>query len=98
MGAGGRQNRGKGVSYERNLKLIDKQNYRVDRYKNGEKVQSRWYDESGKAIRNRDYIHQNSLNNHSFPHDHTWSWEGDKASRGTTPLSPDYINYPDINE
>ena len=41
MGAGGRTNRSKEVSYERNLKPKGKPNSRTDRYKDGKKVQSR---------------------------------------------------------
>lgn len=94
MGAGGRTNRSKEVSYERSLERIGKPNSRTDRYKDGKKVQSRWYDVNGRAERNRDYEHQNAHENHFFPHDHTWDWSKNPP-RGREPLPPDYINYPD---
>ena len=57
MGAGGVPNRGNEISTERRLRSTGKPNSKTDRYKNGKKVQSRWYDQNGKAVRNRDYEH-----------------------------------------
>lgn len=92
MGSGGVPNRGIEISYERSLKPTGKPNTRIDRYKNGKLVQSRWYDKDGKAERNRDYEHQDAHNNHTFPHDHTWDWSKDPPSN-PEPLSPDYGKY-----
>lgn len=93
MGSGGVPNRRIETSYERNLPRTGKPNSRTDRYKNGMKVQSRWYDQNGRAERNRDYSHQGAHNNHSFPHDHKWDWNEKNGKRDPTPLPPDYINY-----
>lgn len=93
MGAGGVPNRSLKISYERSLKPKGHPNSRYDRYKDGELVQSRWYDENGKAIRNRDYKHQNPHNNHFFPHDHNWKWNGDDGDREKDILPPDYENF-----
>ncbi len=93
MGAGGVPNRGIEISVERSLKRTGKPNSRTDRYKNGKMVQSRWYDNDGKAVRNRDYEHQNAHNNHQFPHDHVWTWKGNDGIRGKEPLPPDYERY-----
>lgn len=91
MGSGGVPNRGVDVTYEKKLKITGKPNSRIDRYNsNDEKVQSRWYDKSGNAIRNRDYGHGGS---HEFPHDHSWDWSSGKGTRGTEHLIPDYDNY-----
>lgn len=93
MGSGGVPNRGVEKSYARKLERTYKQNIRVDRYKNGKKVQSRWYDNNGRAIRNRDYEHQDAHHNHTFPHDHEWNWNGDNGTRNPEPLTPDYDNF-----
>jgi len=42
-------NRGVEIVYDRNLKKTGKPNVRVDKYKDGVKIQSRWYDEKGRA-------------------------------------------------
>ena len=91
MGAGGVPNRGVEKSFDRNLKQIGKPNTRIDRYKNGKKVQSRWYDNEGKAVRNRDYYHNG--NKISFPHDHDWNWSSGNGIRGTDHLLPDYDKF-----
>lgn len=95
MGAGGVPNR----TIERiNARSGDlptkstKPNSRYDLYVNGIKIQSRWYDNNCRAIRNRDYAHQDSNNNHIFPHDHIWDWTKSKP-RLPTNLEPDYENY-----
>lgn len=88
MGSGGVPNRTVEISYERSLKTIGKPNSRVDKYnQNGKKVQSRWYDKKGKAVRNRDYTHSNP--NVIVPHDHVWI-EGVRSSEH---LVPDYDNF-----
>ena len=92
MGSGGVTNRGVEKSFERRLDSTGKPNSRVDRYKNGKKVQSRWYDENGRAIRNRDYEHQNPLHDHTFPHDHAWNWNINPP-RIPENLPPDYDNF-----
>ena len=81
-------------------------NSRYDLYVNGIRVQSRWFDANGFAIRNRDYDHQDAHSNHVFPHDHLWFFKGyyiDKHGQirarlerddETNMLNPDYINYP----
>lgn len=86
MGSGGVPNRGIEESYERSLPATHKPNARLDRYKDGQKVQSRWYDKNGMAERNRDYKHGGK---YPFPHDHVWQ----NGSRGQEHLPPDYINY-----
>ena len=70
-----------------------KPNSRYDLYINGKKVQSRWYDDKCRVIRNRDYYHQDAHNNHTFPHDHIWTWERGYAKRIPENLEPDYENY-----
>lgn len=90
MGSGGVTNRSVEKSFERSLEPKGKPNSRIDRYKNGIKVQSRWYDEKGKAIRNRDYVHGGKF---SFPHDHAWIWNGDNGDRIKEHLPPDYDNF-----
>lgn len=89
MGAGGVPNRGVEIVYDRNLKKVGKPNIRVDKYKNGEKIQSRWYDKDGRAIRNRDYKHSGNMN---FPHDHKWDWSKEDP-RGKEHLDPDFDNF-----
>lgn len=93
MGSGGVPNRTIEISYERNLKPIGKPNTRVDRYskKDGKKLQSRWYDEKGRAKRNRDYTSNNGKS--SIPHDHSWNWQSGNGERGEEHLAPDYDNY-----
>lgn len=96
MGAGGVPNRGVESIVGRSGDLPTsgaKPNARYDLYVNGKKIQSRWFDDNGYAIRNRDYKHQNAHNNHYFPHDHTWTWIGDNGRRSKEPLPPDFINY-----
>ena len=95
MGAGGSSSGGVHITYARNLKITDKPNSRSDRYDKDSMtlIQSRWYDEKGRAVRNRDYVHQNAHANHFFPHDHNWNWTDDKGLRGKEPLLPDYENY-----
>lgn len=93
MGAGGIPNKSVKISTERSLKITGTPNSRVDKYKEGKKIQSRWYDNFGRAVRNRDYEHQNAHDNHFFPHDHSWVWQGDKGKRGKEPIPPDYDNY-----
>ena len=90
MGSGGVPNRGVEKTYDRSLQSKGQPNSRIDRYKDGNKVQSRWYDENGKAIRNRDYAHGGDMN---FPHDHDWEWNGDNGVRGIEHLKPDYENF-----
>lgn len=73
MGAGGVPNRTIEIIEGRNGDLPvrgAKPNSRYDLYINGQKIQSRWYDRNGKAIRNRDFTHQDAHRNHNFPHDH----------------------------
>ncbi len=86
MGAGGVPNRGVYKTYDRSLKPTGTPNSRIDRYKNGKKVQSRWYDENSKAIRNRGYAHGGDVD---FPHDHNWRWYGDNGVRGREHIEPD---------
>ena len=49
---------------QRSLKPTGKPNSRTDLYVNGKRKQSRWYDQNGKAIRNRDYFHQDGDHTH----------------------------------
>lgn len=93
MGAGGVPNRTVEVSYERRLEPTGKPNTRVDRHspRDGKKLQSRWYDKNGHAIRNRDYTSNNGKTD--IPHDHVWDWSKGKGERGETHLEPDYDNY-----
>lgn len=95
MGAGGVTNRGVYISYERRLESEGVPNSRVDRLKNGVRVQSRWYDKDGKADRNRDYEHNDTMKSHFFPHDHLWQWRNGRAYRGKELIIPDYEKYPD---
>lgn len=98
MGAGGVPNRTVEIIYGRSGNLatqVSKPNSRYDLISNGKRIQSRWYDAEGKVVRNRDYIHQDVLKNHVFPHDHIWSWINGKPIRDITPVSPDYLRYKD---
>ena len=70
-----------------------KSNSRYDLYVNGERVQSRWFDNLGRVIRNRDYKHQDAHNNHFFPHDHQWDWGKGYPNRNPENLEPDYGKY-----
>ena len=70
-----------------------KPNSRYDLYVNGEKVQSRWFDENGNVVRNRDYGHQDAHNNHTFPHDHNWNWDKGYPARNPENLEPDYEKF-----
>lgn len=94
MGAGGVPNKGNAITVDRRLERHGKPNSRVDRYKNGKKVQSRWHDEKGNALRNIDYSH--SGKNLPFPHDHKWEYNNGFGERGEEHLAPDFENYPDI--
>lgn len=96
MGAGGVPNR--------TIEIVDgrsgdlsirgaKPNSRYDLYVNGVKIQSRWYDKFGNAVRNRDFIHQNPHNNHYFPHDHMWNWVDVKLVRSIEFVESDYKNF-----
>ncbi len=47
----------------------------VDRYKDGVRVQRRWYGRDGFAVRNRDYTNHGNPKQHKIvPHDHRWDW------------------------
>lgn len=70
-----------------------KPNSRYDLYINGKLIQSRWYDENGNVVWNRDYDHQNTHNNHEFPHDHYWKWVNGRAIRSKENLKPNYELY-----
>ena len=82
------------ISGQRSLKPTGKPNSRADLYVNGKRKQSRWYDYKGKAIRNRDYFHQDDDHTHTFPHDHPWEWSK-TPPRSPNGISPDYENYPE---
>lgn len=69
-----------------------KPNSKYNLYENGKLKQSRWFDENGKAVRNRDYFHQDR-GNHTFPHDHEWKWYGNQPHRDDFFIEPDYDNY-----
>ena len=57
----------------RSLPTEGKPNSRKDLYKNGERIQSRWYDANGNPARNRDYSnHGNPAKHPIVPHDHDW--------------------------
>jgi len=73
-------------------------NSRYDLYKRGNHVQSRWYDGEGKAEWDRDYFHPDRLNNHTFPHDHSWVWkksegEGKDIGDRSLPVDVKYVPY-----
>ena len=95
MGSGGVPSGGTYNFYGRvgSLSRTGKPNSRVDLFQNGEKIQSRWYNAEGKAKRNRDFKHGDGSNTHTFPHDHNWTWDGEKGQREKTPLVPDYDNF-----
>ena len=96
MGAGGVPNRTIEIIEGRNGDLPvrgAKPNSRYDLYVNRQKIQSRWYDGNGKAIRNRDFTHQDAHRNHNFPHDHNWRWINNKAIRIADNLEPDYERF-----
>ncbi|MBP3629861.1 MAG: hypothetical protein J6J23_00020 [Clostridia bacterium] len=96
MGSGGVPSGGVVIVHGRNGALMYKNakpNSRCDLYVNGEKIQSRWYDSKGRAMRNRDYKHQDIFKNHKFPHDHVWEWRGEKGIRSENWEDPDYIHY-----
>ena len=96
MGAGGIPSGGIVIVHGRRGDLPTKTshiNSRYDLYVNGVRVQSRWFDGNGLAIRNRDYDHQDAHNNHEFPHDHGWQNVNGQPVRIPTNLDPDYENY-----
>ena len=83
MGAGGIPNRTIEVVYGRRGDLPThgaKPNSRYDLYVDGVIIQSRWFDQDGNVIRNRDFEHQDSHHNHFFPHDHKWKNENNRCS------------------
>ena len=90
MGSGGVPSGGVVITNARSLDKRGKSNSRVDRYKNGVKVQSRWYDAHGRALRDRDYVHGGNV---TFPHDHVWDWSSGVGIRGNEHLAPNYIHY-----
>lgn len=69
---------------------VVKLNSRYDLYVNGVRIQSRWFDHEGKAARNRDYLHNDSMKSHFFPHDHKWTWVAGRPQRKRDGLNPDY--------
>lgn len=85
MGGKGTPSRGVSVVIGRrgSLPIIGIPNSRSDLclYHGGPIVQSRWYDSEGKALRNRDYDHQDAHHTHEFPHDHQWIWDDGKPIR-----------------
>lgn len=96
MGAGGVPNRTVEIIDGRSGDLPTsgaKPNSRYDLYENGRKKQSRWFDDKGRVIRNRDFFHQNPHNNHNFPHDHIWNWDDRGPHRNSENLTPDYDLY-----
>lgn len=90
MGAGGVPNRGVEITEANSLEKTGHPNSKVLRYKNGKLKQARWYDNEGRAIRNRDYAHSGTMD---FPHDHDWDCSSGEAIRGEEHLQPDYKNY-----
>ena len=96
MGAGGVPNRAVEIINGKRGDLPTSKalpNSRYDLYVNGTKVQSRWFDYKGNVVRNRDYIHQDAHHNHSFPHDHMWSWDKGYPERNPTNLEPNYDDF-----
>ena len=60
---------------ERNLPVEGEPNSSQELYDDdGELKQKRYYGPDGKATEDIDYKHQNSHENHEFPHKHTWDW------------------------
>ena len=52
-------------------------NTRTDMYdidKPEDLLQQRWYGPDGKNLWERDWKHDDSHHNHTFPHDHFWNW------------------------
>lgn len=89
MGDGGATSGGTFVfTKARKLEMTGKPNSRSDLYKNGRLKQSRWYDYEGKAVRNRNYFHQNPKGDIPFPHDHTWEWINGKGTRSNGHILP----------
>lgn len=96
MGSGGVPNRTIIVVHGRSGDLPvkgAKPNSRYDLYSNNRRIQSRWFDSKGNAVRNRDYHHQDSNSNHYFPHDHDWDWSGYCPHRDKNPMIPDYNKF-----
>lgn len=101
MGAGGIPSGGIVIVHGRRGDLPIKTshiNSRYDLYVDGVKVQSRWFDANGSAVRNRDFNHQDAHNNHEFPHDHKWEIINGEPFRLPTNLDPDYVNFPVYEE
>lgn len=109
MGAGGIPSGGvvKVIGRRGDLPIVTSHiNSRYDLYVDGTKVQSRWFDANGLAVRNRDFDHQDAHKNHDFPHDHSWRAEGTYIDRHgqirirlirddePDPSGPDYVNFP----
>ena len=97
MGAGGLPSGGVTKRYGRIGDLPRfgvKPNSRIDLYNfEGIRIQCRWYDAYGNAIRNRDFAHSNPKGNHTFPHDHNWKLENGEPHRIPKNLEPDYEHF-----
>ncbi|WP_227055622.1 hypothetical protein [[Clostridium] hylemonae] len=64
------------------LKTKGEPNSSEDLYnENGELLQRRYYDKNGNVEYDIDYKHDNSHNNHKFPHGHEWEWKDGKPIR-----------------
>ena len=60
---------------ERSLPVEGEPNSSQELYDDdGDLKQKRYYGPDGKATEDIDYKHQNSHENHEFPHRHTWDW------------------------
>ena len=71
-----------------------KPNSRIDLYNDNEvRIQCRWYDHNGDAMRNRDFVHSNPKGDHKFPHDHNWIYENGELHRIPKNLEPDYDRF-----
>ena len=74
-----------------------KPNSRTDLYdEHGELIQSRWYDQDGWVMWNRDFKHSDPQNNHEFPHDHSWEWkskEGHGKANRSLPLKENQTDF-----
>ena len=105
MGAGGIPSGGVVIVEDKNRlpSKVEHINSRYDLYVRGIRKQSRWFDAKGVVIRNRDYVHQDAHNNHTFPHDHIWTILSEKilpdgesiyfVQRSKDDFSTDYDNY-----
>ena len=72
FGGGGGSSGGNYKMTGRRLPFKGRPNSTYDLYKNGKRVQRRYYDKDGNPSKDVDYQHGGADGIHSFPHYHDW--------------------------